>query len=185
MIDRICQFCGKQFRVRPSWIKAGGGKFCSRACHNLSQCKSKSIRADGYVMLKMPEHPRANRWGFVYEHIVAAEKLLGRPLKKGEIVHHKDRTPGNNDDSSNFTVLASQSDHARLHAHERAIARGITDPTNFRRCAVCKQIKSVDNFSPSTDRGRPSRASYCKPCAAAYRRQDSIRRAAKAANKES
>jgi hypothetical protein len=29
-----CQNCGKQFHVKPSRIKRGGGKFCSRKCYH-------------------------------------------------------------------------------------------------------------------------------------------------------
>jgi len=32
MIKRICQHCGKEFYVYPSYIKVGGGKFCSKEC---------------------------------------------------------------------------------------------------------------------------------------------------------
>lgn len=45
--------------------------------------------------------------------IVAAEKL-GRPLLKGEVVHHNDEDKRNND-PNNLTVFASQADHARYH----------------------------------------------------------------------
>ena len=39
-------------------------------------------------MLYMPAHHRADSTGCVYEHIVVAEKKLGRELKDGECVHH-------------------------------------------------------------------------------------------------
>ncbi len=45
--------------------------------------------------------------------IVAAEKL-GRPLKKGEVVHHNDENKRNNN-PDNLTVFASQAEHARHH----------------------------------------------------------------------
>lgn len=31
-VIRVCQHCGDTFEVRPSEIKKGGGKFCSRTC---------------------------------------------------------------------------------------------------------------------------------------------------------
>lgn len=49
----------------------------------------------------------------VHEHRTVAEKMLGRPLRKGEIVHHKDNDKRNNDPSN--LVVMTQSEHCRLH----------------------------------------------------------------------
>jgi len=37
MIERVCLFCKKTFNVRPSVIKDGGGKFCSKQCFDRSR----------------------------------------------------------------------------------------------------------------------------------------------------
>ena len=42
----------------------------------------------GYVRIKMPEHPRANKKGYILEHITVWEKANGRMLELGEVVHH-------------------------------------------------------------------------------------------------
>ena len=42
----------------------------------------------GYVMVRVPLHPRAGRSPYVFEHILVAEELLGRHLVEGESVHH-------------------------------------------------------------------------------------------------
>lgn len=47
-------------------------------------------------------------------HTVIAEWAIGRALRPGEVVHHKDRNKQNND-PRNLEVMKS-SDHARLHA---------------------------------------------------------------------
>lgn len=49
-----------------------------------------------------------------HEHRVVAEKMLGRPLRKGEVVHHIDGDKRNND-PSNLWVFASQREHAMWH----------------------------------------------------------------------
>ncbi len=48
-----------------------------------------------------------------HTHRVVAEQMLGRPLQKGEIVHHIDGNKRNND-PSNLMVM-TQSEHCRLH----------------------------------------------------------------------
>lgn len=56
-----------------------------------------------------------------HEHRVVAEQMLGRKLKRGEIVHHKDGNKHNND-PSNLEVL-TQSQHILEHFPELYEAR--------------------------------------------------------------
>jgi HNH endonuclease len=43
----------------------------------------------GYVMLWAPDHPRAGRGQYVFEHILVMEQILGRQLLPEESVHHR------------------------------------------------------------------------------------------------
>lgn len=43
----------------------------------------------GYVKVDEPDHPNADRRGYVAEHVFVMSQHLGRPLVKGENVHHK------------------------------------------------------------------------------------------------
>ncbi len=49
-----------------------------------------------------------------HTHRVIAEQKLGRPLAKGEVVHHKDGNILNNH-PDNIEILTSQSEHAKIH----------------------------------------------------------------------
>lgn len=65
-------------------------------------------------MVYLREHHLASTDGMVYEHILIAEQILGRPLKFGEEVHHEDRNRANNT-KENLFVFKTKSDHARYH----------------------------------------------------------------------
>ena len=47
------------------------------------------INTRGYVMISCKGHPGGNTGGYVSEHIVIIEGMIGRPLFKHEVVHHR------------------------------------------------------------------------------------------------
>jgi len=53
------------------------------------KARRRKPQPSGYVFLTLPDHPNAYKNGTVPEHVVVMAELLGRPLKKGENVHHK------------------------------------------------------------------------------------------------
>lgn len=69
---------------------------------------------NGYIAIYMPEHIRAFDNGCVYEHIIVAEKMIGRKLLPEEVVHHKDKNRKNNSED-NLMVFATESDHIAYH----------------------------------------------------------------------
>lgn len=51
-----------------------------------------------------------------HQHRIVAEQMLGRPLVKGEVVHHIDGDKHNNS-PENLAVM-TQSEHIKLHLRE-------------------------------------------------------------------
>lgn len=70
----------------------------------------------GYVLAYAPNHPDAVG-GYVLEHRLVAESMLGRRLTSSEDVHHKDGDKSNNH-PDNLEILA-HAEHARLEAGKR------------------------------------------------------------------
>ena len=73
---------------------------------------------NGYILQYAPKHHRAIRSGgekgYVYEHILVAEKTIKRKLLPDEEVHHLDFNRSNNA-PGNLIVLSSEA-HVKIHA---------------------------------------------------------------------
>lgn len=70
------------------------------------------------------------------EHVVIAERALGRPMPPTAVVHHIDGNPLNNM-PGNLVICPSQAYHMELHRRMRALeACGHAD---WRKCKFCGQ----------------------------------------------
>lgn len=73
---------------------------------------------NGYIRIHLPDHPHANRAGYVYEHRYVMEQKLGRLLEKKEVVDHLDRNRSNNA-PENLRLHANRSQHVKDHFSAR------------------------------------------------------------------
>jgi len=94
----------------------------SRQYSPLQRWKTRDTKFDskGYVLVKVPEHPRAFRGGWYYEHRLVAERILGRLLNTYETVHHLNEIKNDNRELNLFVCTRSEHDHA--HALTLAVA---------------------------------------------------------------
>lgn len=72
----------------------------------------------GYVYEFVGPHPLANKWGFVAQHRLVGADIVGRPLRKGEVVHHKNNIRHDNR-PENLEVMTVEA-HRRHHWAELA-----------------------------------------------------------------
>lgn len=72
----------------------------------------------GYILIRIPDHPRASKGGLVMEHRLVMESHIGRYLKPSEAVHHKNFIK--DDNRIENLELMTHSEHKALHNRLRA-----------------------------------------------------------------
>jgi HNH endonuclease len=106
-----------------------------------------SIRSTGY---------RAFAWGGkgsskeISEHVLVAEKALGRALKNSEEVHHINKIKSDNR-NENLVICPDRAYHMLLHQRMRAL--DACGNANWLRCPFCKIYDDPKNMYVNT-RGR-------------------------------
>jgi len=72
----------------------------------------------GYYRILCPNHPCADKNGYVLEHRLVMEAHLGRVLLPSEIVHHINHNVRDNR-IENLMLFPSRKEHSQLHRKER------------------------------------------------------------------
>lgn len=103
-LDLICAVCEKKFTQK----RANNTQYCHIKCKKLAASRrlkglpingprkhiwgSGHINKNGYRVISKPDHPnsiKGKRSGQIMEHTFVMSEHIGRPLIKGETVHHK------------------------------------------------------------------------------------------------
>ena len=99
-----CFHCQKQTKNK---------KYCSQKCYAQNITKPFVIKK-GYKKLLLPNHHRADKKGYTFEHIVVMENHIGRLIKFPEEIHHIDKN-GLNNNIENLLLCKNHKEHMQYH----------------------------------------------------------------------
>lgn len=92
------------------------------------------VASNGYVIVRVGvDHHLADVRGYAYEHRLAAESILGRRLRPGEVVHHLDGNKANNSHDNLEVVTRPQ--HQARHRRRSIGLRLPDEPNPVVQCA--------------------------------------------------
>lgn len=100
-----------------------GRQFCGTSCSNRHKGREHAEKI-GDALRGRGAGKTYRKRGGRHEHRVVAEQKLGRPLRRGEIVHHENEIKADNA-PDNLKVLPSQAEHAREHMKGNTHARRV------------------------------------------------------------
>jgi len=105
-------------------LRAGKTPLFCPMCNRRLRYVKNSLK-NGYRIVWCPEH-RESHGGYVYAHRRIMENIIGRPLEKGEHVHHIN---GNKlDNRARNLALMDAREHARAHAVKRKWFKAQNNP---------------------------------------------------------
>lgn len=110
----------------------------------------RTVTEQGYVLLRRPGHPDADVRGYVYEHRLIAEIMLGRRLGPDEVVHHVNHDRADNR-YENLRVLTRAE-----HAAEHRTRDDLRDPGEPNPLVSC-ECGCGEEFERYDGEGRPRR----------------------------
>lgn len=134
-----CETCDGDYLYFGSVNKASERRFCSRACLKIGSRGNLSPTWKGKVAKNHDYRVLTINGMRVLEHRHVMEQTLGRKLRPGETVHHKNTKRADNR-PGNLELCASQGQHNNHHA------------TTFRnethkQCTICRKRKPRTEFS--------------------------------------
>jgi hypothetical protein len=115
-----------------------------------------------YRTVRKPDHPRASTNGHVLEHILIAEKALGKPLQPKVVIHHFNEDKTNNDD---LVICQNQDYHFLLHQRKKALET--CGHAYWLFCSYCKEYDDPINMYVRQNKS----VGYHRHCQAEYQQR--------------
>jgi hypothetical protein len=157
-----CALCGQLFKPT-----SRHRKYCRPRCYWDSIKPwdgSRLIRSRdrNYWTILRRGHPRGGSTGRVLEHILIAEKAIGRYLFEPHQVHHVNYI-GTDNRNSNLVICEDEQYHNLIHRRQRILEAG-GDPDTDLICMKCRNVLPSTEFH--NNRSRVTGKDYiCKRCA--------------------
>lgn len=108
----ICKSCDSEFEDRRK-----EAKYCKYQCYwdslkGRSAIRKEKILRQGYWYVLRIDHPFSQKQGYIAEHRLVMEKIIGRYLTRKEVVHHKNNIKTDNR-PENLELFASAGIHTK------------------------------------------------------------------------
>ena len=86
----------------------------------------KTVTTNGYRQVHYKDHPKVDKDGYIPEHRLVMELMIGRYLQDKEVVHHRDKDRLNNS-TSNLFLFPDQKSHISFHNYQNFVDSEITE----------------------------------------------------------
>lgn len=167
---RLCLHCEKPLTSRKARI------FCSHSCQMRHRHATKDLAGShnprwkgglkhdprGYIRVLMPGHPRADKTGYVFQHILVAEEHLGRPISPRARVHHLNHNRSDNR-PENLLVYGSNREHMEYHSGEYPSFKGKHCSPEMKAAIGAANRGHRDSPETRGRRGAASRRAWADP----------------------
>jgi hypothetical protein len=123
--------CGNDTEVLGNSVRSGRTLSCGCIRREATRERSTGTRAyqwkggkkrtnEGYVMILKKDHPRSDRDGYVFEHIIIMENALGCRLPDKAVVHHVNKIRDDNR-PENLVMFENSVEHLAFHRKQARV----------------------------------------------------------------